>query len=350
MPNVRDKLRSMTPSTSHASPPVNVPKATGTVEIAEPGGKLTLADRQLFNHLLAHAYRRLTTDEWHSVQMSDIRRFAAEARGGVPENDNRRMKDSVRRLQQTTVEFNYLRSDGGRVWESSPLLSTCRIDERAGTLQYSFPSGLRERLVEPALYSMISLRVQWEFDSKYGLVLYETLKRYADRDHAQPWWSVKTSELRDLLGCRDKLTDWKDFRRRALDPALEEIDRLAEFRVTISEQRQGRGRGGGQVVAVTFNIERKAVDEAAAAIRELDKPKAQRRGEKKAKVEDAATAAASRKALNFLTGADAATRLRWTKRAHDLGIDLPKAASAVENLPKWVPQIADTIIAEERIR
>lgn len=332
------------------TPPNNVPKATGTVEIAEPAGKLTLADRQLFNHLLAHAYRRLTTDEWHTVQMSEIRRFAAEARGGTPENDNRRMKDSVKRLQATVVEFNYLRSDGGRMWESSPLLSTCRIDERSGILQYSFPSGLRERLVEPALYSMISLRVQWEFDSKYGLVLYETLKRYADRDAVQPWWSVKTSELRDLLGCRDKLTDWKDFRRRALDPALEEIDRLAEFRVVVSETRQGRGRGGGQVVAVTFQIERKAAEEAAAAVRELDKPKMQRRGERKAQVEDEATSAAARKALHFLTGADASTRLKWAKRAETMGVQLPKAASAVENLPRWVPEIAVTILAEERIR
>lgn len=332
------------------TPPSNVPKATGTVEIAEPSGKLTLADRQLFNHLLAHAYRRLTTDEWHTVQMSEIRRFAAEARGGTPENDNRRMKDSVKRLQATVVEFNYLRSDGGRIWESSPLLSTCRIDERSGSLQYSFPSGLRERLVEPALYSMISLRVQWEFDSKYGLVLYETLKRYADRDAVQPWWSVKTSELRDLLGCRDKLTDWKDFRRRALDPALEEIDRLAEFRVLVVETRQGRGRGGGQVVAVTFQIERKPKEDAAATIRELEKPKVQRRGERKAKAEDIASTVAARKALHFLTGADAGTRLKWVKRAEAMGIELPKAASAVENLARWVPQIAVALVAEERIR
>ncbi|WP_158660250.1 hypothetical protein [Niveispirillum cyanobacteriorum] len=43
--------------------------------------------------------------------------------------------------------------------------------------------------------------------------------------------------MRDLLGCRDMLTDWKDSRRRALDPALEEIDQLAEFRVLVVETR-----------------------------------------------------------------------------------------------------------------
>ena len=121
-----------------------------------------------------------------------------------------------------------------------------------------FPAGLEERLTEPALYSYISLRVIYQFESKYALILYEILKRYADRDAIEPYWAVKTPELRDLLGCRERLKDWKDFRRRALNPALEEIDRLSEFAVEVLEIRQGGGRGGGKVVGVTFRIRRKA--------------------------------------------------------------------------------------------
>lgn len=33
-----------------------------------------------------------------------------------------------------------------------------------------------------------------------------------------------------------------------------------------------------------------------------------------------------------------------------MGVELPKAASAVENLARWVPQIAVALVAEERIR
>ena len=336
----------LVPATKYA---VSVPKSTGVIEISEPAGQLTLADRRLFNHLLAAAYRELGKKPSHTVQMSEIRRFAAESRDGVEDAGNRRIKDSITRLQQTVVQFNYLDSMRGEVWQSSQLLGTAEIVSRTGELTYSFPHGLAEKLVEPALYSYISLRVMYQFESKYALILYEILKRYADRSAEEPYWPVKVSELRDLTGCRDKLPDWKDFRRRALDPAMDEINRLAEFTVAMDEIRQGRGRGGGQVVGVTFRVRRKEVDEATATVRELEKPKAQRRGERKAKSEDQAALDASRKAMAFLTGAEPSVRLKWVRKAEDVGVAVPKAGVAVENLGKWVPSIAHLIIEEERL-
>jgi plasmid replication initiation protein len=324
------------------------PKATGIVEISEPMGELTLQDRRLYNHLLAAAYHDLGRAETHTVKLSEIRRFAAEAREGVEDSGNRRLKSSITRLQQTVVQFNYLDNDRGQVWSSAQLLGTTEVYEATGTVVYSFPRGLADRLREPALYSYISLRVMYQFESKYSLILYEILKRYADRVAIEPWWPVKVSELRDLLGCRDKLPDWKDLRRRALDPAVREINELAEFQVAIDEIRQGRGRGGGQVVGVTFRIRKKEREEAEAAVREIDKPRIQRRGERKTVEDDSEFARNTERALRFLTGADVSTRLRWVKKAEELGVQVPKGGMAVENLPKWVPSIAALIVETER--
>jgi hypothetical protein len=325
--------------------PTHLTKAVGAIEISEPAGQLLLADRRLFNFLLATAYPNLGARPTHTVRLADIRGFAALARDGVGEVDNRRLKGSVERLQKTLVIFNYLDSDKGSIWQSSQLLGSCTLVERTGELTYGFPAALEERLAVPALYSYISLRVIYQFESKYALILYEILKRYADRDAPDPYWAVKTSELRDLLGCRDRLKDWKDFRRRALDPALDEIDRLSEFAVEVFEVRQGGGRGGGKVVGVTFKIKRKEREEAETAARELEKPRVQRRGEKKARIEDREIAAA----LRWLSGSEARVRLRWQKRAEELGVVLPAAAVAAENLFKWVPAVAQLICREERL-
>ena len=325
--------------------PTYLTKAVGVVEISEPAGQLSLADRRLFNFLLANAYPRLRKYPNHVVRLSDIRGFAALARDGAGEADNRRLKGSIERLQKTLVTFNYLDSDKGSVWQSSQLLGTCILAERTGELTYAFPAYLEDRLAEPALYSYISLRVIYQFESKYALILYEILKRYADRDAAEPYWAVKTSELRDLLGCRERLRDWKDFRRRALDPALEEIDRLSEFAVEVFEIRQGGGRGGGKIVGVTFRVRRKERQEAEGAVRELDKPRVQRRGEKKLQLEEQETGIA----LRWLSGSDPRVRFRWQKRAEELGVSLPAAAAAPENLVKWVPSIARLICREERL-
>jgi hypothetical protein len=325
--------------------PTHLTKAVGVVEISEPAGQLSLSDRRLFNFLLAHAYPNLGRRPNYAVRLSDIRGFAALARDGTGEADNRRLKSSIERLQKTLVTFNYLDSDKGTVWQSSQLLGTCILAERTGELTYMFPSGLEDRLAEPALYSYISLRVIYQFESKYALILYEILKRYADRAAAEPYWAVKTSELRDLLGCRERLKDWKDFRRRALDPALEEVDQLSEFAVEVFETRQGGGRGGGKVVGVTFRIRRKERQEAEITVREFDKPRLQRRGEKKMQVEDHESGIA----LRWLSASDVSVRFRWQKRAEELGVSLPPAASAPENLVKWVSSVARLICREERL-
>ena len=324
--------------------PLSFAKPTGMVEIREPDGegRLTLADRQLLNHLLAVAVRDLKA-ETHTVQLAEIRRFAADARGTGVETDNRRLKQSLQRLQKTTVVYNYLSSEKGKVWGSSVLIPDVEVQEATGRVEYSFSKNVREHLAEPALFSVISLKIQYQFDSKYGLALYEILRRYADRRANAPWWEVSVPELRALLGCERKLTEWKDLRKRALDPALEEINRLSGFVVSLEEVRQGRG---GKVVGVRFRIEQKDAVAVAEAMRELDKPRIQRRGERRAQARDAATV----RAIGWLQDQDVSTRLRWSRRAEDIGLALPKAATAPENLIAWVPSIATVLIEEEGLR
>ena len=334
----------MTNAVKPSSLPISFAKPTGLIEIREPDGdgKLTLADRQLLNHLLAAAAPNIATQEVHAVHLAEIRRFAADARGVVPEVDNRRLKQSIRRLQDTKVEYNYLSSDNGRVWGSSALLPEVEIHEDTGRLEYSFAKNVREYLSEPALFSVISLRIQYQFDSKYGLVLYEVLRRYADRRANDPWWEVDVPKLRSLLGCENKLTEWKDLRKRALDPAIDEINRLSGFIVGLEEVRHGRG---GKVVGARFRIEQKDAFAAAEALREMDKPRVQRRGERKARKEDEAVG----QAIAWLQGQDSSTRLRWSRRAESLGVTLPKAAIAIENLIEWVPSIATVLVEEENV-
>lgn len=325
-------------------PPERVAKATGSVE-SVPRQPLALADRRLYNYLLAKAYNDLGKLAVHKVHLSEVRWYAADARGGEEDTGNRRIKDSITRLMGAVVEFNVLGSSS-EVWGATQLLGSCEIDNRTGILSYTFPLSLIERLREPALYSLINLKIVFQFDSKYSLILYEILQRYADRSAADPYWSVRTEDLRAVLGCVDRLKDWMDFRRRAIDPALAEINRLAAFEVSVDEVRQGSGRGGGKVVGAVFRVRRKALEEAELARREIEKPKVQRRGERKVMLEINAAA----KALRWMEGADASTRMRWQARAEELGVIVPKSGIARENLPKWVPAIAALVCEDEGLR
>src|SRR4051812_38004038 len=101
------------------------------------------------------------------------------------------------------------------------------------------------------------------------------------RDRCSQILAATESRKRSILR-RSRLMD---LRRRAIDPALEEINKLATFEVSLDEVRQGGGRGGGKVVGAVFRVRRKELAEAEAARREIEKPKVQRRGERKVRLE-----------------------------------------------------------------
>jgi hypothetical protein len=54
--------------------PTYLTKATGAVEISEPTGELSLADRRLFNFLLAYAYPNLGARQRRDYREDDCHR------------------------------------------------------------------------------------------------------------------------------------------------------------------------------------------------------------------------------------------------------------------------------------
>lgn len=330
-------------------------KATALVEVRTTGqDDLHLSDRKLFNHLLAIAAPNMSTQRRHSTKLADIRRFAADAREVATAGDtNFWLKKSLTRLQKVLVQYDVLGSDG-RIWVSDHLLGRVTIHDRTGELTYEFPEEIAERLVEPALYSALSLSVIYQFTSKYALTLYEILKRYADRRSPEPYWNARIEDVRDVLGCREKLKGYKDFRKKALDPALAEINELAEFSVDMEEVRQGRGGNGGRVVGLVFQVRTKEVGELEQAMRMAEKPKLQRMAETAERQRGRRAASfqcdkATVYALRWLETSDFATRRKWADYARQVGLTLPAAATAPSNLHKWVPPIADHIVRAERL-
>ena len=77
------------------------------------------------------------------------------------------------------------------------------------------------------------------FQSKYGVRLYENLESVANL--RVPEWVVEVEDLRVLLGVGDKLKGWGSFYRRAMEPALDEVNEFADFSVDWQVARQ---RGG----------------------------------------------------------------------------------------------------------
>ncbi len=240
------------------------PKAIGLVEMTG-AMDLTLADRRLYNALLANAYETIHLEQEHTIRLSDLRQLSA-SEGATPHKHNARIKDSLKRLKGQVVEFNALGSDKSDWTHITSLLGDMRFSKAADVLFYEFPKALRPLLADPSLYARIRLGIVYRFQSKYALILYEILQRHASRKRKAWTWEVEVDVLRRLLGLDTQMPNFGDVLRRAIEPAVSDISAHAPFNVTATLQRAGKatkGRGG-KVTVVAFHVVRKPAAGAAA--------------------------------------------------------------------------------------
>jgi hypothetical protein len=104
------------------------------------------------------------------------------------------------------------------------------------------------------MYARISLSMQNRFGSKYAQALWETCTDYlgSGRESGETPF-IPIEQFRKLMGLENKeyAQQFKIFNRDILKPAVAEINRVSDFRVTVAFQRQGR-----KVTALKFQIHR----------------------------------------------------------------------------------------------
>jgi hypothetical protein len=213
-------------------------KPVELIELKGAGG-LSLHAGKIYNRLLHHAFGPGMADEGRVFTIP-----VAELRG--LHKGNERIADSLRALQTTLV---VARLSDGKTRTVQLLGGTDMDDEdrQDGVLSYSFDLKLIPLLRESTVFGKLELRVIWAFASKYALALYEAIAR---RVRLRYVWSedLDMASLRELLRVPPgKLERFADLNRKALQPALREVNALASFEVHVRERLQGK-----RVVGVTI--------------------------------------------------------------------------------------------------
>ena len=84
--------------------------------------------------------------------------------------------------------------------------------------------------------------------SKYSIRLYELLKSYL----WQGGWQVQVKELREILEVNNKYPEFKDFKKKVLQPTIEEINKYTDLQVEMQTLKTSRS-----VTHLYFKIEEK---------------------------------------------------------------------------------------------
>lgn len=183
--------------------------------------------------------------------------------------------DALRELQTTLIEVRVPSpkvKGGTRVITEAMLARVERDEDDRGDLVWRFGGTLRRVFADSEHWAVLSKRAVMAFESRYSLRLYELVALRAPLDH-------KTAEIFTLEDLRarlgvpvGKLINWPHLRQRALEPAIDEVNQLAGFRVQYEPVKKGRA-----VTAVRLIWEEKTPAERKTTKRELDAPRVGRR-------------------------------------------------------------------------
>jgi len=210
------------------------------VSVIHINAKLTLVQRKIVNALLFNAYERLLTNDTHSINVSILSEMI-----GFDSKNVAHLKDALKGMVETSVEWDVLEDDGVQSWEVSSLLSSAKIS--AGICSYRYDKSLAEKLFHPDIYSKINLSVVKHMKSSYALILYENCYRFIGTGNTG-WWDLQT--FRKIMGVDDgSYTEFKFLNRDIIKPAIVEVNKLSNITLDYETSRKGRS-----VTGIRFSV------------------------------------------------------------------------------------------------
>lgn len=238
------------------------------------GSRMTLRGAKLFHMLVQAAGVNVAEPMTHKVTISELNESFHLSVADLIE--------LVDELHATTLKLQLTDAKGRRFTKSGPILADAEREdetESQAELRFEFSATLRRVIANSNHWAVISKRAVLAFESRYALRLYTFLSLRAGLRKTSEEFTVE--EVREVLGVpAGRLADWKSLRRRAIEPALAEINQLAGFYAGCIPIKHGR-----RVVGVKLTWGLKDTTARLTAAKELERPKVGRKERREGRVE-----------------------------------------------------------------
>ena len=256
------------------------PKPSELIEITG-AHQLEAADRAIQNMLFQHAHdsgRMTNPDAEWEMTFSEIRRALSK------HESNDRVRTSLDKLMSIKVVVHYLSGRGETRTMTTHLLEFTDTDDRDGdsaTVRFGIPNKLRAALARSNRWGRVRCEVTYAMGSKYAIALYELVCLRINLHTCLEAFSI--DRFRDLLGVPPgSYADGQDFKRKVIEPAVLEVNRLSDMHVDIDLRRK-HARAAIHEVVVAWR--KQEGDEFRASMRERDRSKLGRRARLRGEVE-----------------------------------------------------------------
>lgn len=201
---------------------------------------LTLREQRIVLYALSQINPDDAYDTLYSMELKDLYNLC-----NIEDESYSRFKNTIHRLADKSWEVLLPSGYISIVrW-----FSVVRISRDTGLIQYKFHEDMA-----PYVFDLVR---QNKFYTSYQIInvfpmtkqasprLYELLKSYSKNNGC---WKFDLPYLKKIL-CAEHYSEWADFRRRVLEPSIEEINKLSDLNVSYQIEKEGR-----KVSAITFTF------------------------------------------------------------------------------------------------
>ena len=201
--------------------------------------KITVLARKAYNVLLYIAQEQGIEQEVFRAPLQSILR-------GVDFNSNAReiVKQHLRAMVSTTVEWQSPTAGEGEAWNVAGLLAHAKVYKQSGEnwVEWSFAPNIKHELLEPQRFARLRLDVISQLRRHSGVVLYEICARYRDvgltARQPWPWWRPVLTGSPDTEDSVKQ--EYRFFKRDVLKLAIAEINAVTDLDVELIEHKAGR--------------------------------------------------------------------------------------------------------------
>lgn len=182
--------------------------------------------------LMKNAGGKICEDRWHEIELSTFKRLE-----GIRNLDQEGVYRLFEELRGATMRHEN-RAEG--YMGVYGFIAVGRIDfEDVGKIRYKFDDEFRKIMAESDLYAVLDYRTSLALSSRYAHRLHDMVALRAGRERTAERFSV--DEMRQRLGVQTgRLTEWADFRVRALETAISEINQSSRFEVSYRITKKDR--------------------------------------------------------------------------------------------------------------
>jgi plasmid replication initiation protein len=125
-------------------------------------------------------------------------------------------------------------------------ISSAEIKPRTGIIHFEFSERLKPYLLQlKSRFTLYKLHNILRLNSAYSIRMYELLKSHQYKGGVV----YNVEDLKTLLGVSDKYDDYRDFKKRVLTTAQQELSKKSDIYFDYDEQRDRR-----KIVALAFKI------------------------------------------------------------------------------------------------